>query len=59
MRRNNALMSLVTLMIWALLGSAMIWAQPTPPASLFGRSGAVETLVAQAPVASASCVDGC
>ena len=56
---TGALTSLMTLIIWALLGSAMIWAQPTPPASLFGRSGAVETLVAQAPVASTSCGDGC
>jgi len=51
--RTGALTSVVSLMIWVVISGAVAWARPTPSASLFGRTGAVVTVVAEAPAAAA------
>jgi len=59
--RTGALTSVVSLMIWVVISGAVAWARPTPPASLFGRMGAVTMVVAEAPAAAVEtrCDVGC
>lgn len=39
---KGTLASLLTLVIWVGIGSALAAARPTPPASLFGRAAGIE-----------------